>query len=383
MHDMDNADPLFSPIRLGALTLGHRAVMAPLTRMRSRQPGDVPQQMNEEYYGQRASQGGLIITEATDISQQARGYPGVPGIYSDEQVDGWRLITDAVHAKGASIVLQIWHTGRISHPTMQPGGATPVAPSAVLPEGLRHLDAAGRPADLVVPNPLGEDEIGAIVRTFGQAVRHARRAGFDGVEIHAANGYLVDQFLQDSSNLRDDRYGGSVANRMRFLVAVVDEAVAAWAADRVGVRLSPWGRYNGMSDSDPAVLYAQVGAALAERGLAYLHVVEPRADQRSDTNSIDVDAPDAAALLKRAFAGPLISAGGYVGETARTALANGQADAIAFGRLFIANPDLPRRLAIGAEMNRYHRPSFYGGDERGYLDYPFLETAAKAARNLP
>ncbi|PTQ07516.1 alkene reductase [Sphingomonas oleivorans] len=382
MLDAAPSDPLFVPLRLGALTLGHRVVMAPLTRMRSRQPGDVPQAMNEEYYRQRASDGGLIITEATDIIEQARGYPGVPGIYTDEQIAGWRRITDAVHAKHGSIILQIWHTGRISHPTMQPGGATPVAPSAVLPTGLRHIDASGQPADLVVPHALSEDEIGSIVRSFAVAVRNARAAGFDGVEIHAANGYLIDQFLQDSSNLRADRYGGSIANRARFLLDVVDAAISAWSSDRIGVRLSPWGRFNGMADSDPAALYQHVGAALSERRLAYLHVVEPRADQQSDINAIDADAPDAGALLKQAFAGPVISAGGYVGGTARAALSRGQADAIAFGRLFIANPDLPRRLAIGAEMNRYHRPSFYGGDERGYVDYPFLEMAAEPAGSL-
>lgn len=371
----DTRDPLFTPLRLGALELGHRVVMAPLTRMRSRQPGDVPHAMNVEYYRQRASAGGLIITEATNISEQARGYPGVPGIHSREQIAGWRQVTDAVHAKGGRIVLQIWHTGRISHPTLQPGGAVPVAPSSVLPPGWRHMDASGAKADLVLPAALSTEGITAIVGDFAQAVHNAREAGFDGVELHGANGYLIDQFLQDSSNRRTDLYGGSVANRARFLLAVVDAAVAAWSADRVGVRLSPWGSYNGMADSDPAALHTHVGAVLATRRLAYLHVVEPRADQTSDVNAIKADAPDAGALLKRAFGGPVISAGGYVGDTARAALREGRADAIAFGRLFIANPDLPRRLETGATMNRYDRSSFYGGDERGYTDYPSLATA--------
>ncbi|MCG5240561.1 alkene reductase [Azospirillum doebereinerae] len=371
--DFAGDDPLFTPVRLGALALGHRVVMAPLTRMRASQPGDVPQAMNVEYYRQRASLGGLIITEATDISAQARGYPGVPGIHTERQVAGWSRVTEAVHAKRGRIVLQIWHTGRVSHPSLQPGGVPPVAPSAVLPAGWRHMDATGAPADPAVPAALSRDGIAGIVENFAEAVRNARRAGFDGVELHGANGYLIDQFLQDSSNRRTDEYGGSVENRARFLMEVVDAATGSWSADRIGVRLSPWGTYNGMADSDPAALHAHVGAALATRKLAYLHVVEPRADQTSDTNAIKADAPDAGALLKRAFGGPVISAGGYVGDTARDALREGRADAIAFGRLFIANPDLPRRLQIGAAMNRYDRSSFYGGDERGYVDYPTLE----------
>ncbi|WBO21787.1 alkene reductase [Sphingomonas abietis] len=373
MSNEPTADLLFEPLTIGNIALGHRAVMAPLTRMRSRQPGDVPQPMNTLYYDQRASQGGLIITEATDICEQARGYPGVPGVYSDEQIAGWHAITDAVHDKGGKIVLQIWHTGRISHPTMQPGGAVPVAPSAVLPEGLTHIDAAGASAELVIPKALSQQEIDTIVATFRQAVVNARTAGFDGVEIHAANGYLVDQFLQDTSNLRTDDYGGPIANRARFLLEVVDAAVDAWAPGNVGVRLSPWGNFNGMADSDPGSLYAHVGTELGKRGLAYIHVVEPRADQNSDVNAIDADAPDAGLLLKRAFGGTIISAGGYVGETARAALRDGHADAIAFGRLFIANPDLPRRLAEDLPLNRYDRSSFYGGNERGYIDYPTYE----------
>jgi len=374
MPEHDMIDPLFEPLVLGNIHLTHRVVMAPLTRMRSRQPGDVPQPMNTLYYRQRANRGGLIITEATDISERARGYPGVPGIYSEDQIEGWRAITNAVHSEGGRIVLQIWHTGRISHPSMQPGGATPVAPSSVLPKGLRHLDASGAEADLVLPHALQQADIAAVVDSFRQAVINARSAGFDGIELHSANGYLIDQFLQDSSNLRTDDYGGSVPNRARFLLEVVDAAVGAWSAGNIGVRLSPWGQFNGMSDSDPAALYAHVGAELGKRGLAYIHVVEPRADQNSDVNAIDAGAPDAGLLLKRAFGGNIVSAGGYVGSTARDALRAGRADAIAFGRLFIANPDLPRRLAEDLPMNRYDRSTFYGGTEKGYVDYPVFDS---------
>jgi N-ethylmaleimide reductase len=370
-------DTLYTPLKLGALALDHRVVMAPLTRLRSRQPGDIPQPLNAEYYGQRASRGGLIISEATDIAEQARGYPGAPGIYSPEQIAGWRKVTDAVHAQGGKIVLQIWHTGRVSHSSMQPGGSLPVAPSAVAVHGMGHMDASGNPVPFETPRALEPAEIAGIVAAFAQATRNAREAGFDGVEVHSANGYLIDQFLQDGSNRRTDAYGGPIANRVRFLLEVVDAVAAAWSADRVGVRLSPWGKFNGMHDSDPGALFDHAAAQLRQRGLAYLHVVEPRADQNSDVNALDPNAPDAASRVKAAFGGPVISAGGYVRKTAAQAVAEGRADAIAFGRLFIANPDLPERLRRDAGLNRYDRSTFYGGDARGYTDYPPL--ADKAA----
>lgn len=366
------SDPLFTPVAFGALELEHRVVMAPLTRLRSRQPGDVPQPLNAEYYGQRASRGGLIIAEATDVSEQARGYPGAPGIYSPEQVEGWKAVTEAVHARGGRIVLQIWHTGRISHSSMQPSGALPVAPSAIAPAGM-HMTRTGEPTPFETPRELELDELPTIVESFAQAARNARAAGFDGVEIHSANGYLLNQFLQDGTNKRADAYGGSIENRARLLLEVVDAVAAAWSADRVGVRLSPWGRFNDMHDSDPAALYGHVGRELGRRGLAYVHVVEPRADQESDVNALDPTAPDAGALLKAAFPGKVISAGGYVGETARQAILEGRADAVAFGRLFIANPDLAERLKTGAGLNRYDRSSFYGGGAKGYTDYPAVD----------
>lgn len=371
-------DPLFQPLQLGAVTLAHRVVMAPLTRMRSWQPGDVPQPLNATYYGQRASHGGLIITEATDIAAEARGYPGAPGAYSLAQLAGWRLVTDAVHAKGGLIFLQIWHTGRISHSSMQPGGAVPVAPSAVAAPG-NHMDAQGNPVPFETPRALGLEELPRIVGLFRETAAKARATGFDGVEIHSANGYLLDQFLQDGTNRREDRYGGTIEHRSRLLLEVVDAVAAEIGAGRVGVRLSPWGRFNGMHDSDPGALFDHVTAKLGERGLAYLHLVEPRADQTSDVNALDPNAPDAASRFKGRFGGPIIAAGGFTRETAAQAIAGGSVDAVAFGRLFIANPDLPERFRLGVPLNRYDRATFYGGDARGYTDYPALERIQDAA----
>jgi N-ethylmaleimide reductase len=379
-------DPLFTPARLGALSLKHRVVMAPLTRMRSLQPGDIPHKLNAEYYGQRASDGGLIITEATDISPSAAGYAGAPGIHTAEQVAGWRLVTDIVHAKGGLIVNQIWHTGRFSHSSLQPDGKPPFAPSAIAIKG-EHKTRQGELVPYETPRVLTEDQIAGIVRDFARAAANSKAAGFDGVEIHGANGYLIDQFLRNGSNRRTDRYGGPIENRARFLLEAVDAVIPVWGRDRVGVRLSPFGRDGDMIDSDGFALWRHAARELGERGLAYLHLVEPRADKSSDVNAIHPDAPDAAAELKDVFGGPLISAGGYVGETARAAILSGKADAVAFGRLFIANPDLAKRLRVNAPTNRHHRPSFYGGSEVGYTDYPFLkdiqvplQTSAEFAR---
>ena len=368
---MSSSDPLFQPVALGALSLQHRVVMAPLTRMRALRPGDVPHALNAKYYGQRASDGGLIITEATDISAEARGYPGAPGIYTEAQIEGWRGVTDAVHAKGGLIVSQIWHAGRVSHSSMHPAGARPVSSSARPVSGV-HMDVNFAPVPFETPRPLELDEIPEIVASFVAAARNAREAGFDGVELHSANGYLLDQFLQDNVNARTDQYGGSLANRARLLLEVVDAVAALWSADRVGVRVSPWGKFNDMGDSDPGALFDYVAGALGKRGLAYLHVVEPRADQQSDINALDPNAPDAAGRFKSKFGGKVISAGGYVHATASAAIAEGRADAIAFGRLFIANPDLPERFRHGAALNRYDRSTFYGGDAHGYTDYPAL-----------
>lgn len=367
----------FTPLQLGAVTLKHRVVMPPLTRMRARQPGDVPHQLNAEYYGQRASEGGLLISEATDITPEAHGYPGTPGVYSDEQVAGWRLATDAVHAKGGFFFNQIWHVGRVSHSSMQPRGLRPVAPSAVAISG-DHMDARGAPVPFETPRALETREIARIIDDFVQAARNSRRAGFDGVEIHGANGYLLDQFLHDGSNRRTDDYGGSIENRARLLLEVVDAVGAALGVDRVGVRLSPWSGILDMHDSTGLALWEYVIRELGKRGIAYLHLIEPRSDFTNDEKPLDMDAPDVASLFKAAFGGPIISAGGFLPETAAAALASGNSDAIAFGRPFIANPDLPERIRRGAALNRHNRATFYGGGAEGYTDYPFL-SAAKAA----
>jgi N-ethylmaleimide reductase len=362
---------LFSPLRLGAFELKHRIVMAPLTRLRSRQPGDVPWSLNAEYYGQRATEGGLLISEATHISQAARGYPGAPGICTSEQIEGWREVVKAVHAKAGLFVLQIWHTGRISHSSMQPDGRVPASASAVKPAG-KHMNAQWQSVEFETPRALSLSEIKEIVADFKQAALNARQAGCDGVEIHGANGYLIDQFLQDQTNHRDDIYGGSIENRARFLLEVVDAVSDAIGADRVGVRIAPWGRSNDMRDSNPIDLFSHVARELGRRHIAYLHIVEPRADQRSDTNALDAAAPDASAQFKSLFGGPVIAAGGFTRDSAEQTIMAGTADAIAFGRLYIANPDLVERLRCKAPLNAYDRSSFYGGDAKGYTDYPAL-----------
>ncbi len=364
---------LFDPLQLGDITLANRIVMAPLTRMRSKQPGNIPHTLNAEYYAQRAS-AGLIISEATQISQQGQGYPGTPGIHSPEQVAGWKLVTDAVHRKGGKIFLQLWHVGRISHSSHQPGGRPPVAPSAIKPTG-KVFTAAWTQADYEMPLALELDEIKRILNDYRQACEHAKHAGFDGVEIHGANGYLLDQFLQDGTNQRDDIYGGPIENRARFLLEVVDIAVAIWGKGRVGVRLSPYGTFNDMSDSDPVALFGHVLNQLDRRGIAYVHVIEPRATGAGGGDVVNHGAPSTSGLFKQSFSGTFISAGGYSPETGKSTIANGQADAIAFGRLYISNPDLVERIARSASLTPYNRATFYGGTEKGYTDYPFLSEA--------
>ena len=361
---------LFDSLKLGDIVLPNRVIMAPLTRMRSRQPGNIPHALNAEYYAQRAG-AGLIISEATQISQQGQGYPATPGIHTAEQVDGWKQVTEAVHAKGGRIFLQLWHVGRISHSSHQPEGRLPVAPSAIKPGG-KVFTADWKQADYETPHALSADEIKAILTDYRHACERAKLAGFDGVEVHGANGYLLDQFLQDGSNTRTDEYGGSIENRARLLLEVTDIAIEIWGKGRVGVRLSPYGTFNDMHDSDPVDLFSHVLAELDRRGIAYVHVIEPRATGAGGGDAVNADAPSTSALFRGKFGGAFISAGGYTPDTAKTAVADGAADAVAFGRYYISNPDLAERIRTGAALTPYNRATFYGGAEKGYTDYPFL-----------
>lgn len=356
---------LLSPVKLGRYELPNRMVMAPLTRNRAA-AGNVPQALNVEYYAQRAS-AGLIVTEATQISPQGIGYPATPGIHSTEQIEGWKHVTEVVHQQGGHIFLQLWHVGRISHPSLQPNGELPVAPSAIAPEGMASTYTGEQP--YVTPRALETDEIPGIVEQYRQAAKNALAAGFDGVEIHGANGYLLDQFLQDGSNQRTDQYGGSIANRIRLLLEVVEAVISVWEADRVGVRLSPSGTFNSMHDSNPVALFEAAVSALDRFGLAYLHLVEPR--WTSATPEADIAAL-AVSHFRKLYHGTLITAGGYDRQQGDAVLASGKADLVAYGRLFISNPDLPERFAQNAPLNPYDRSTFYGGDERGYTDYPSL-----------
>jgi N-ethylmaleimide reductase len=370
---------LFSPLKIGPFELAHRVVMAPLTRMRA-EPGTLaPHTLNAEYYAQRATPGGLLIAEASPVLPTGFGNPNVPGIYSEAQVAGWKRVTDAVHARGGIIFLQLWHVGRVSHSSFQPGGALPVAPSAVAIGGdLKAMTADGKVSSYETPRALETDEIPGIVAAYAQAARNALAAGFDGVEVHGANGYLIEQFLQSHSNQRTDRYGGAIENRIRFLLEVMQAVIEVWGADRVGVRLSPYGIANGSGEPDPMPLYAHAVEVLNPLGLAYLHLLEPRSSGagRADVNWQNV--PSAMVLFRPIWKGVLMAAGGFVGDSANAAIAEGHADLVAFGRYFISNPDLPRRLAHGFPLTPYHRPTFYGGAEKGYTDYPVYDEMAEA-----
>jgi N-ethylmaleimide reductase len=348
---------LFTPVDIGAYRLPNRIVMAPMTRSRASGSG-VPQPLTATYYAQRAT-AGLIVSEAVQISQQGQGYPATPGLYTDTQVDGWKNVTEAVHAHGGRLFAQLFHGGRISHPSLQPHGAAPVAPSAIVARGTAMTTSGIQP--FTMPHALTVQEIEGIVADFALAVRHAVEAGFDGVELHAANGYLIDQFTRDATNKRLDRYGGSTHKRVRFLLEVTDAVAAAVGAERVGVRISPANAVNDIADSQPQETFRVVARALGRRGLAYLHVVEDAASTPFDF-----------AKLRDHYRGRYIANGGYDYARATRALGERKADLISFGRPFIANPDLPYRFATGAALDDPDRSTFYGGDERGYVDYPSL-----------
>jgi len=373
---MSNTQYLFSPLQVGELHLAHRVVLAPLTRMRSTQPGDVPNALNATYYGQRASKGGLLISEATQISRQGKGYPAAPGIHSPEQVEGWKLVTQAVHDKHAYIFLQLWHVGRVSHSSLHPETGLPVSASAIaIADGTKAFTADFQQVAYETPRAMETEEIPGLIADYRRAAENAKAAGFDGVEVHSANGYLLDQFLEDKTNHRTDQYGGSIENRTRLLLEVVDTAIEVWGKGRVGVRLSPFGVFGDMGDSNPVELFNYVLQQLSQRGIAYAHVIEPRSSGAGGGKPTDESAQRTAKVFRKAFDGVFISAGGYDAESAEEAIADGDADAIAFGRLFIANPDLPERFRVNAELNKPDRSTFYGGGEKGYTDYPELAEA--------
>jgi len=348
---------LFDPITIGALSLKNRVVMAPLTRSRAVGEGRVPNALMAEYYAQRAS-AGLIISEATSVTAQGVGYENTPGIWSDEQVAGWKLVTDAVHAKGGKIVLQLWHVGRISDTSLLNGDA-PVAPSAIAANGNVSLLRPARPYP--TPRALDTSELAGIVAAYRKGAENAKKAGFDGVEIHGANGYLLDQFLQDSTNKRNDQYGGAIENRARLMLEVTDAVISVWGAGLVGMHLAPRRDAHDMGDSTPAETFGYVARELGKRKIAFIAAREAVGD--------DSLGP----LLKKEFGGVYIVNEKFTAESAQKALAEGRADAIAWGKDYIANPDLVRRLQTGASLNAQRPELFYGGGAEGYVDYPALE----------
>lgn len=363
-----SAPDLFTPLRLGPYTLENRAVVAPLTRNRAG-PGGVPQAMNVEYYAQRAT-AGLIVTEASQVSPQGAGHPGTPGVHSEAQVEGWRRVTDAVHARKGVIFLQLWHAGRVPPASPRPGGASSAAPPTLRIKGDAY--AAAGPQPFVAPHALQSREITDVIEQFRTAALNARAAGFDGVEIHAANGCLLDRFLRDGGNGRTDAYGGSIQNRTRLLRAVTAAVAGVWGPDRVGVRVSPVNGFNGIADSNPQATFETLAQALSRFGLSYLHVVEtdfadPGAHGRVDWRR-----------LRRAFGGVYIANGGYDRLRANWAIGSRAADLVSFGRPYLANPDLVERFALNAPLNRPDPATFHGGDERGYIDYPFLDESTEA-----
>ena len=351
---------LFDPLKLGDLDVPNRIFMSPLTRNRSSGPGRTPNAMMRDYYVQRAS-AGLIISEATSVSPQGVGYPHTPGIWSDEQVEGWRRITEAVHAAGGRMLLQLWHVGRISDPSYH-SGALPVGPSAIAAKG--HVSLLRPQRAYVAPRPLETQEIPGVIEAYRKGAENAKRAGFDGVEIHGANGYLLDQFLQDSTNKRDDVYGGPIENRARLMLEVTDAVVSVWGPGRVGMHLAPRGDAHDMGDSDLPSTFGYVARELGKRKIAFVCARE------------SLKEPRLGPALKKAFGGVFVANEGFTQETAEAALAADEADAVAFGKLFIANPDLPDRFRIGAPLNSWNSQTFYSDGPEGYTDYPALQEVA-------
>lgn len=365
---------LLTPIRLGSLDLPNRVIMAPLTRQRSKQPGNIPYELNATYYAQRAN-AGLIISEAVQISPEGQGYAWTPGIHSDEQIEGWKKVTQAIHDENGRIFLQLWHVGRISHPLLQPNGADPVAPSAIQAKAdcyVQEPDGSHHKAPTAMPRALETEELPRIVADYAKATRNALDADFDGVEVHAANGYLLDQFLCSNSNQRTDGYGGSLENRVRLILEVVDAVVEATGdSGRVGIRISPMGTFNGVDDANPRETFSHLLRELNTRNLAYLHVNRP------DWVGGVYEGFDALLeTLRELYDGRLILAGGMTAESGAQAVEDGLADVIAFGRPYIANPDLVQRIKARAPWNEINPATLYGGAEVGYTDYPTLDQTA-------
>ena len=361
-----NAPDLFAPYRMGPIELQNRLVMAPLTRSRAG-AGNVPSDMAATYYAQRAG-AGLIVTEATQASAGGQGYVATPGVHSEAQVAGWKRVTDAVHQAGGKIFVQLWHVGRISHPDFR-NGEPPVAPSAIAPRGVQTFTAEGL-KPIPAPRTLDAGEIPGIVQEFRRAAENARAAGFDGIEVHGANGYLLDQFLEDGTNQRTDDYGGSVENRARLLFEVLAAVSDVWGGERVGVRLSPGGTFNDMCDGDPQATFGYVVKRLATLKLAYLHLIEP--SQPCGEHPMPCLS---ARFFRPLYPGTLIVAGGYTRERANEVLKAGLADLVAFGQLYLANPDLAERFRQGGPLNTPNPDTFYGGGAEGYIDYPALKAA--------
>ena len=360
---MSKSTDVFSSFRLGPLMLPNRTVMAPMTRNRAG-AGEVPSLLAVTYYTQRTS-AGLIITEGTQISQQGQGYPGTPGIHSPEQIAGWKRVTNSVHAAGGRIFLQLWHVGRVSHPSLQPDGAAPVAPSALRPAGEAITETGMQP--FVVPRALETNEIAFVVEDYRRGAVNAKEAGFDGVELHGANGYLIDQFLRDKTNQRMDRYGGSALNRARFLLEVAEAVTGEWGPDRVGVRLAPTNPFNDIADSNPAGTFSVAIGELKRFRLGYLHIVEPL-----PTDPVAAGERPDIKLFRRLWPGQLMGNKGYDLARANAALRDGTVDLVSFATLFLANPDLPERFRRNAALNPPNRDTFYVGGEKGYTDYSVL-----------
>jgi N-ethylmaleimide reductase len=363
-------DNLFQPFQLGDLSLKNRIVMAPLTRNRATHGTDAPNAMMAEYYRQRAG-AGLIVSEATQISQQGQGYIWTPGIYTPEHVAGWQQVTRAVHDEGGLIFLQLWHVGRISHTSLQPNGGAPVAPSAVPANTKTYIESGF--AEVSPPRALEVEEIPGIVRSYLNAAENAERAGFDGVELHSANGYLLDQFLRDGANKRTDAYGGSIDNRTRLVIEVLLTLCRVFPKERVGIRISPTSHANDLQDSDPQALFDYLARELSALKIGYLHVVEGDTTGARD-NGVKFDF----GALRKNFHGAYMANNGYDGALAQDAIASGKADLVAFGRPFISNPDLPERLRRGAPLAPDNRDTWYGGGPEGYTDYPPLDQSRAA-----